>query len=40
MVNKETGEKAIDYGANGELVVADWAKDYLFEQSSKAIANA
>lgn len=39
MVNKETGEKAISYGKNGELVVADWAQEDMLDKANQATAN-
>ena len=38
MVN-DKGEKAIDYGAHGELVVADWAQEQLMDEANQAVIN-
>ena len=35
----EKGEKAITRGANGELVVADWAQEQLMSEANQAIIN-
>jgi hypothetical protein len=39
MVNDETGEKAITYGKNGEMVVADWARDKLMDKANTVVTN-
>lgn len=39
MVNEETGEKAITYGKNGELQIADWAQEEMLNQANQAVAN-
>jgi hypothetical protein len=33
MIN-ESGDKAITYGENGEMVVADWARDKLMDKAN------
>ena len=35
-----TGEKAIRYGKDGQLEIADWAKEELIDQSNKSVLNA